>query len=141
MLNRVFLIGRLTADPQLRYTPSGTSVATFSVAVDMNYTTQAGEVRKVTDFIDVVVWRKQAVNCATYLKKGRLVFVEGRLSIRSFETQDGQKRRKAEVVARTVRFLERAPAAPAEGVELPEPSEFPEEDFSPDDFSSEIPIG
>ncbi|MCR4432977.1 MAG: single-stranded DNA-binding protein [Coprothermobacterota bacterium] len=129
MLNRVFLIGRLTADPNLRFTPQGTSVATFTVAVDTVSQTPSGERRTNTDFIDVVVWRKQAVNVANYLKKGRLVFVEGRLAIRSFETQDGQKRKKAEVIARQVKFLERA-GAPAETVELPELPESEEEELS-----------
>lgn len=140
MLNRVFLIGRLTADPILRYTGSGVSVATFSVAVDNTYQTASGESRSLTDFIDVVVWRKQAVNVATYLKKGRLVFVEGRLTIRSFETQDGQKRKKAEVVARSVKFLERAPTTSdlAGSPELPETGD---EEFPPEDFSNDIPIG
>ncbi len=140
MLNRVFLIGRLTADPTLRYTGSGVSVATFTVAVDNNYQTASGESRSLTDFIDVVVWRKQAVNVATYLKKGRLVFVEGRLTIRSFETQDGQKRKKAEVVARSVKFLERG-TAPSDSFGSPELPEGGDEELAPDDFSNDVPIG
>lgn len=140
MLNRVFLIGRLTADPILRYTGSGISVATFTVAVDHNFQTDSGESKRLTDFIDVVVWRKQAVNVATYLKKGRLVFVEGRLSIRSFETQDGQKRKKAEVVARSVKFLERQ-TTPSDSFASPELPESGEEEFPPEDFSNDIPIG
>jgi single-strand DNA-binding protein len=140
MLNRVFLIGRLTADPTLRYTGSGVSVATFTVAVDNNYQTASGESRSLTDFIDVVVWRKQAVNVATYLKKGRLVFVEGRLTIRSFETQDGQKRKKAEVVARSVKFLERGTIT-SDSLGSPELPESGEEEFAPEDFSNDIPIG
>jgi len=126
VLNRVFLIGRLTADPNLRFTPQGTSVATFTLAVDTVSLTPSGERRTNTDFIDVVVWRKQAVNVANYLKKGRLVFVEGRLAIRSYETQDGQKRKKAEVIARQVKFLEKA-GVPAEASELPELPESEEE--------------
>ena len=104
MLNRIILIGRLTRDPELRYTPNGKAVASFSLAVDRGRTNAQGE--KETDFIDIVVWDKQAETCANYLGKGRLVAVEGRLQIRSYETQDGQKRKAAEVVAQNVRFLD-----------------------------------
>ena len=104
MLNRVILIGRLTRDPELRYTASGIPVAHFSLAVDRPFTNQMGE--RETDFIDIVVWRKLAEVCTNNLGKGRLVAVEGRLQIRSYETQDGQKRRVAEVVGENVRFLD-----------------------------------
>jgi single-strand DNA-binding protein len=128
VLNRVFLIGRLTADPQLKFTQQGTSFATFTVAVDTVSLTPSGDKRTNTDFIDVVVWRKQAVNVSNFLKKGRLVFIEGRLAIRSYETQDGQKRKKAEVIARQVKFLEKA-GVPAETGELPELPETEEEEI------------
>ncbi len=106
MLNRVILIGRLTRDPELRVTSqSGVSVATFSVAVDRPYQTQGGQ--RETDFIDCVAWRRLAETVAEHMKKGRLVAVDGRLQIRSYETQDGQRRRVAEVVAEDVRFLDR----------------------------------
>lgn len=104
MLNKIVLIGRLTRDPELRYTPNGTAVCNFSLAIERNFTNQNGE--RDVDFVDIVVWRKQAENCANYLGKGRLVAVEGRLQIRSYENKDGQKRRVAEVVANDVRFLE-----------------------------------
>lgn len=104
MLNSVVLIGRLTKDPELRYTPSGKAVATLRLAVDRGTTNQQGE--RETDFIDVVVWERQAETVANYLQKGRLVAVQGRLQIRQYETQDGQRREKAEVVANTVRFLD-----------------------------------
>jgi len=103
-MNRVVLIGRLTADPELRYTQSGIAVANFTLAVDRPFTNQQGE--RETDFIDIVVWRKQAENCANYLGKGRQAAVDGRIQIRSFETQDGQRRRKTEVVADRVEFLQ-----------------------------------
>ena len=103
-MNKIILIGRLTADPELRYTQSGVAVGRFTLAVDRPFTNQQGE--RETDFIDVVVWRNQAENCANYLKKGFLAAVEGRLQIRSYETQDGQRRRVAEVVADRVEFLE-----------------------------------
>lgn len=116
MLNKVILIGRLTKDPDLRYTQSGVAVARFSVAVSRPYANQQGE--RETDFIDVVAWRKLAETCGNYLRKGRLVAVEGSLQSRSYETQDGQKRRAWEVVAQDVRFLDRAgdePHAPSGG--------------------------
>lgn len=102
MLNRVILIGRLTQDPELRYTQNGTAVASFTVAVNRKFK------RDEADFVPVVVWNKAAENCANYLGKGRLVAVEGRLQIRSYETQDGQRRRVTEVVADEVKFLDRA---------------------------------
>lgn len=106
MLNSVILIGRLTKDPELRYTPSGKAVATMRLAVDRGTINQQGE--KETDFIDVVVWEKQAETVANYLQKGRLVAVQGRLQIRQYTNQEGQKRERAEVVASTVRFLDSA---------------------------------
>jgi len=105
-MNHIVLIGRLTRDPELRYTPNGVAVANFDLAVDRPVPNQQGE--RETDLIRIVVWQKQAEHCANYLKKGRLVAVEGRLQIRSYETQDGQKRRTAEVVANHVQFLDRS---------------------------------
>jgi len=105
MLNRIVLVGRLTRDPELRYTPNGVPVANFTLAVDRGFTNQQGE--RQTDFIDIVVWRKLAELCGQYLGKGRLVALEGRLQIRSYETQEGQKRKVAEVVADNIRFLDR----------------------------------
>jgi single-strand DNA-binding protein len=105
-MNHVILIGRLTRDPELRYTPNGVAVANFTLAVDRTFTNQAGE--READFIPIVVWQKLAETCANHLHKGRLVAVDGRLQIRSYETQDGQKRRVAEVVAANVQFLDRA---------------------------------
>ncbi|NLW47571.1 MAG: single-stranded DNA-binding protein [Firmicutes bacterium] len=105
-MNHIVLIGRLTRDPELRYTPNGVAVANFGLAVDRPTTNQQGE--RETDFIRIVVWQKQAEHCANYLKKGRLVGVEGRLQIRSYEAQDGQKRRVTEVIASYVQFLDRS---------------------------------
>ncbi|MBT9260008.1 MAG: single-stranded DNA-binding protein [Clostridiales bacterium] len=112
MLNLVVLIGRLTRDPELRYTASGTPVGRFTLAVDRPFQNAQGE--RETDFIDVVVWRQLAETCANHLARGRLVAVTGRLQIRSYEAQDGQRRRVAEVVADDVRFLDR-PRASSEG--------------------------
>lgn len=104
MLNRVTLIGRLTADPALRYTPSGVPVANFTLAVERPFKSQSGE--REVDFIDIVVWRRQAELCANHLNKGRLVAIDGRLQIRSYEAQDGSKRKASEVVAEAVQFLD-----------------------------------
>lgn len=108
MLNQVVLIGRLTKDPELRYTPAGKAVATLRLAVDRGSTNPQTGVKE-TDFIDVVVWERQAEQACNYLQKGRLVAVAGRLQIRQFETQEGQKREKAEIVANQVRFLDKGP--------------------------------
>ena len=104
MLNRVVLIGRLTRDVELRYTTSGTAVANFTLAVDRR---QGKDQEKATDFIDIVVWSKQAENCAQYIGKGSLVAVEGRLQIRGYSAADGTKRKVAEVVAESVQFLDK----------------------------------
>ena len=104
-LNRVILIGNLTRDPELRYTPDGTPVASFTIAVNRPFTTRQGE--READFIPIVVWRKRAETCSEYLAKGSQVAVEGRLQIRNYEDKDGVKRRVAEVVAWSVQFLQR----------------------------------
>lgn len=104
MLNRVILVGRLTADPQLRYTPNGAAVATFTLAVNRTFTNQQGE--READFINCVVWRKAAENVANYLKKGSLAGVDGRIQTRSFQGQDGKRIYVTEVLAESVQFLE-----------------------------------
>jgi len=104
-LNNVVLIGNLTRDPELRYTPSGLPVATLRLAVNRNFTNQQGEIE--TDYFNVIVWRNQAEKCAEYLSKGRQVAVTGRLQSRSWEGNDGQKRSIVEVVADRVVFLGR----------------------------------
>jgi single-strand DNA-binding protein len=104
MLNRVILIGRLTRDPELRYTPNGVAVTSFSLAVERPFSNQQGE--KEADFINIVTWRQLAETCANYLRKGRLTAVEGRLQIRNYENNEGRKVYVTEVVADNVRFLE-----------------------------------
>ena len=104
-LNRVLLIGNLTRDPELRYIPSGSAVATFTVAVNRVYSTPAGEKKEQVSFIRVVVWGRRAEVCGEYLSKGSPVFVEGRLQSRDWQTQDGQKRNTVEVVADNIQFL------------------------------------
>jgi single-strand DNA-binding protein len=103
MLNRIVLIGRLTRDPELRYTQSGVPVASFTLAVDRSFKNAQGE--RETDFINIVVWRQQAENCAQYLSKGKLAAVDGSLQLRNYTGNDGIKRTAAEVNADTVRFL------------------------------------
>jgi len=110
MLNRVILIGRLAREPELRYTPGGTAVTRLVLAVDRSFTNRQGE--READFIDIVVWQKLAETCANYLGKGRLVAVEGRLQIRSYDDSQGIRRRAAEVVADNVRFLDRPKETP-----------------------------
>lgn len=102
-MNKVILIGRLTKDPELRYTSSNIATASFSIAVDRNFTNQNGE--READFINIVVWRKQAENCKNYLTKGSQVAIDGRIQTRSYDGQDGQKRYVTEVVADNVQFL------------------------------------
>ncbi|KKB75137.1 MULTISPECIES: single-stranded DNA-binding protein SsbA [Bacillus] len=104
MLNRVVLVGRLTKDPELRYTPSGAAVATFTLAVNRTFTNQQGE--READFINCVVWRRQAENVANFLKKGSLAGVDGRLQTRNYENQQGQRVYVTEVQAESVQFLE-----------------------------------
>ncbi|MBI3323876.1 MAG: single-stranded DNA-binding protein [Candidatus Omnitrophica bacterium] len=103
-LNRVFLIGNLTRDPELRYTPGGTAVASFGMAINTAITRPNGEAKEDVCFVRVVVWGKQGENCKQYLSKGRLVFVEGRLIYRSWE-QEGKTRSTLEVRADRVQFL------------------------------------
>jgi single-strand DNA-binding protein len=121
LLNRVILIGRLTRDPDLRYTGSGVPVATFSIAVDRPFTNQQGE--RDTDFIRIVVWRKAAEACANNLGKGRLVAVDGRLQIRSYEDREGIKRQAAQVVAENVRFLDWPKDGNSNNIDLPDDSD------------------
>lgn len=104
MINRVVLVGRLTKDPDLRYTPSGAAVARFTLAVNRTFSNAQGE--KEADFINCTVWRKQAENTANFLKKGSLAGVEGRIQTGSYEGQDGKRVYTTEVVADSVQFLE-----------------------------------
>jgi single-strand DNA-binding protein len=104
MMNRVVLVGRLTKDPDLRYTPNGIPVATFTLAVNRNFKKENGE--QETDFINCVVWRKPAENVSNFLKKGSLAGVDGRIQTRNYEGQDGKRIFVTEVLAESVQFLE-----------------------------------
>ncbi|SHN33236.1 MULTISPECIES: single-stranded DNA-binding protein [Gracilibacillus] len=104
MLNRVVLVGRLTKDPDLRYTPNGVAVANFTVACNRPFSNQQGE--READFINCVTWRRQAENLANYMGKGSLIGVDGRIQTRSFDNQEGQRVFMTEVVADSIQFLE-----------------------------------
>lgn len=129
-MNKVFLIGRLTRDPELRYTSSNIASATFSIAVNRNFTNQNGE--READFINIVVWRKQAENVKNYLTKGSQVAIDGRIQTRSYDGQDGQKRYVTEVVADNIQFLDsRNGNVASNGMSQSNPS--------PYDFPSQVP--
>lgn len=104
MINRVVLVGRLTKDPELRYTPNGVAVANFTIAVNRPFSNQQGD--RDADFIQVVVWRRQAENVANFVSKGSLVGVEGRIQTRSYDNNEGRRVYVTEVVADSVQFLE-----------------------------------
>ena len=131
-LNKVFLMGNLTRDPELRYVPSGTAVANFTVAVNRSYKDAAGEKKEEASFIRVVIWGKMAEVCGEYLSKGRPVLVEGRLRSRNWEGQDGQKRSTTEVIATNVQFL----GARGEKREVPTGQQSDVESINVDDYGS-----
>lgn len=118
MLNRVILIGRLTRDPELRYTPAGVAVTQFTLAVDRPFSNNQGE--READFIPVVVWRQLAETCANYLRKGRLAAVEGRIQVRNYDNNEGKRVYVTEVIADNVRFLERPSRDGDEGMREPQ---------------------
>ncbi len=131
MLNRWVGVGRLTKDVDLKYTPNGVPVASFTLAVNRTFTNQQGE--READFINCVVWRKPAENAANYLSKGSLTGVDGRLQTRSYEGQDGKRVYVTEVVADSVQFLE----PKKQGGGQQRDSEDPFKDEEPVDISSE----
>lgn len=106
-VNRVTIIGNLGSEPEMRYTPSGRPVTSFRVATNWRYTTPEGERKEETEWFTVVAWGRLAEQCNQFLTKGRLVYVEGRLRMRSWEGQDGQRRSRNEIVADRVKFLDR----------------------------------
>lgn len=105
MFNKAILIGRLVDAPQLRYTQQGVAVANFTLAVNRPFLDKGGE--RAADFIDIATWRKLAETCANHLEKGRLVAVEGRIEVRSYDDSNGVRRKAFEVVASDVRFLDK----------------------------------
>ena len=125
-LNKVILIGRLTADPQLRTTPSGTSVTSFSVATNRVWTNKAGEKQENTEFHNIVVWGRQAEIVNQFLKKGALVMIEGRLQTRVWEGKDGQSRRTTEIIGERVQFGPRSQSAQSGVSSSPQKEAVPE---------------
>ncbi len=139
-MNKVFLIGRLTRDPELRYTSSNIAVATFSLAVNRNFTNNSGE--READFINIVVWRKQAENVKNYLSQGSQVAIDGRIQSRSYDGEDGKRRYITEVIADNVEFL--GTKKSNQGNAVPQGAPVPQtdnsnasQDVTPYDFPSE----
>jgi single-strand DNA-binding protein len=126
-LNKVFLIGNLTRDPQLRYTPSGTAVADVGIAVNRAWTGQDGQKHEEVTFVDVTLWARQAELAGEYLSKGRPVFIEGRLQLDQWQDKEGQKRQRLRVVGERMQFLG-APSGRGGDMSSPEKSP-PPEDF------------
>jgi single-strand DNA-binding protein len=144
-MNKAILVGRLTKDPEMRTTSSGIAVTSFTVAVNRPYSDQSGE--KQTDFINCVIWRKQAENVAKYCTKGSLVAVEGRIQTRSYDHQDGSKRYVTEVVCDSVNFLSSKGSKDSEGMEFSNKSDNSEDIVTTDvtedpfkDFGDEIAL-
>ena len=121
MINRTVLVGRLTKDPELRYTPNGVAVCRFTLAVNRTFSNQSGE--READFINILVWRKQAENSANYLKKGSLAGIEGRIQTGSYEGNDGKRVYTTEVVADSVQFLEPRNSRSTSGDDVAAPSD------------------
>jgi single-strand DNA-binding protein len=133
-LNKAMLIGNLTRDPEMRYTPQGAAVCTFGVATNRSWTTESGEKKEDVEFHNIVAWNKLAEICSQLLKKGRKVYVEGRLSTRSWQGQDGTQKQRTEVVISDMVILDKKSDNPDEGIEIPEvgvePQVAPEPSFA-----------
>lgn len=147
-LNRVFVIGNLTRDPELRYIPSGQPVASFTIAVNRKYSDQNGGRKEETTFLRVVAWAKLAEICNQYLQKGSSVFIEGRLQSRSWQAQDGSKRTTLEIIAQSVQFLSRPSGASGGGSQNTQssapaasPSKPSDDEMIIDDSFSSSPVG
>lgn len=125
--NKVLLMGNLTRDPELRYTPQGTAVANLGLAVSRKFRDKNQELREEVCFVTVVVWSKQAETCNQYLQKGSPVFIEGALQFRSWEDKSGQKRSVIEVRAERVQFLGKAPSKPQPQTGAPKEEVFSQE--------------
>ena len=136
MLNKIILMGRLTHDPELRRTESGTAVCSFSIAVDRDFKSKNGE--KETDFIDIVSWRATAEFVSKYFTKGRMAVVEGRLQIRDWTDKEGGKRRSAEVIADNVYFGDSKPKDGGEEDDVPAYTGAPDSFAVPDGFTPDF---
>jgi single-strand DNA-binding protein len=131
-LNKVILLGNLTRDPELRYTPNGTPVSTFGLAINRRFR-QDDTWRDEVCYVDIVSFGRQAETVTEYLTKGNLAMIEGRLQWRSWETEDGQKRSKHEVIANTVQFLPRSLRDDNSQAPVGTPSAMPEDDLHMED--------
>ena len=139
-LNKVFIIGRLTADPQVRTTPSGMEVATFGVATNRNWTDKSGEKKEATEFHNLVVWGKQAGIVRQFLTKGSTIFVEGRMQTRSWEGKYGQSRRTTEIIAERIQLGPKPSGAGKEKsftADAPAKEDMPVIDIEGDDIKPE----
>jgi single-strand DNA-binding protein len=132
-LNKILLIGNVGKDPEMRFTPNGVPVASFSLATSRVYNVPDGERKQETEWFTVTTWRKQAESCNQFLTKGQRVYVEGRLRSRTWEGQDGQKRFRNEVIADRVLFLDKQAVAPLPSEETA-PAEVPEDMLDPEDL-------
>ncbi|MBP7088369.1 MAG: single-stranded DNA-binding protein [Candidatus Omnitrophica bacterium] len=121
--NKVLLVGNLTKDPELRYTPSGVAVTTLRLAVNRSFKDRGGQTQKDTCFVNVVVWSQMAEVCNQYLQKGRQVFIEGRLQSRSWKNSEGQNRSTIEVVASRVQFMPQGARQEEQEIDLGEEPE------------------
>ena len=132
-LNKMTIIGNLGSEPEMRFTPSGRPVTSFSIATNWRYTTAEGERKEDTEWFNVVAWGKLAEQCNQFLTKGRLVYIEGRLRLRTWEGQDGKTSARNEIIAEKVKFLDRQGAPAAAGEAKPDDVE-PPGDVEPDDI-------
>jgi single-strand DNA-binding protein len=126
-VNKAILLGNLGRDPELRYTPGGAAVANFTLATTERYTDKSGQKQERTEWHNIVVWNKQAELCNQYLKKGRSAYIEGRITTRSWDDRDGNKKYRTEIVATTVQFIGGAPdrgAAASPATATPEAAPF-----------------
>lgn len=133
-LNKVMIIGNVGRDPEMRYTPGGKAVTSFSVAVSRRWTTPENEVRDETEWFNIVAWDKLAETCNQLITKGRKVYIEGRLQTRSWEGQDGQKKYRTEVIAGTMLLLDSRPQGGTGGGPREADAGFPPDDMEPDDI-------
>ena len=141
-LNKVMIIGNVGSDPEMRFTPNGNPVTSFRVATNRVYTTPEGERKEETEWFTVVTWSRLAENCNQFLTKGQRVYAEGRLHTQLWESQDGQRHSRAELIANRVIFLDKRPAAPLpeEKVEEPLPEEKVEESDTGELEPQDIPF-
>ena len=129
-LNKVMLIGNLTRDPEMRYTPNGAAVCTFGVATNRDWKTETGEKKEDVEFHNVVAWNKLAEICSQLLKKGRKVFVEGRLSTRTWQGTDGAQKNRTEVVISDMVILDKKEDGGSVDVDIPEAQVSPDPSFA-----------